>query len=184
MTDELEQLRTSLLRGLRVDLTPEQGDEAFERHQLLAIRLHRAARLNQTGKGEGAGWQQYFDEHFPRGGTHAGLLWENWRVTLLKDEMPGEGVVITHCRPDAHWQPVEPGGRLCLNLESMWDEFEASVDHLVESLRSDAARRKVVLKRWRERRWRVETVWRVDPDRYSATGVLATSVTARREPRE
>jgi hypothetical protein len=57
MTDDekkgLEALREALLFGLRVELPAENpGYAAFERHQLLAIRFHRASRLNAPGETE------------------------------------------------------------------------------------------------------------------------------------
>ena len=68
--DELEEtlskIRKSLLRGLGDQLRPDQGEAAFERHVLLAVRFHYAAGLNQTVTGEGNGWSQYFEEHFPK----------------------------------------------------------------------------------------------------------------------
>jgi hypothetical protein len=40
---------------------------------------------------------------------------------------------------------VQPGGRLYINLESMWDDFERSVDSLMEMLRTDEQRREETL---------------------------------------
>ncbi|MGZ8739940.1 MAG: hypothetical protein ACXWZ8_05035 [Gaiellaceae bacterium] len=150
-------MKKALLWGLRVNLTPEQGDEAFERHQLLAIRFHRAARLNdRAGDREGQGWSRYFKEHFPRGDAHAELLWHKWRVPLLKDDTPGVGIAITHGQPQIHWEMT--GAGLCVDLESMWDDFEQSVNAFVGSLERDAKRRKVALERWSARQWTVQPV--------------------------
>jgi hypothetical protein len=88
MDEQVADLKAALLVGLRVALQPDQGYQAFERHQLLAIRFHRAARTNATGVSERRGWCQYFEEHFPRGDEYAVLLWERWRNALLKDEYP------------------------------------------------------------------------------------------------
>ena len=44
------------------------------------------AILNEPGMSEGKAWQRYFDEHFPGGGDHGRVLWEDWRVKLVKDE--------------------------------------------------------------------------------------------------
>jgi hypothetical protein len=154
---DLPGLREGLLHGLRVDLGPTQGHEAFERHQLLAIRFHRAARLNAPGEGEQRSWMRYFDEHFPRGAEHAELLWVRWRIALVKDEYPGPGVAISHGQPHAHWQMVEPGG-LFINLESMWDDFEASVDSFIETLRRDDARLMAAVEWWRKRQYSVQGV--------------------------
>ena len=91
--DELTAMANALLQGLRVELTPQQGDAAFERHQLLAIRFHRAARLNERARDrEGQAWCRYFDEHFPRGSDRAELLWEKWRVRLLRMKRQGLGL--------------------------------------------------------------------------------------------
>lgn len=160
---DLAGIRNSLIGGLRVELTPEQGVEAFERHQLLAIRFHRAARLNDRARDRGGqGWCRYFAEHFPRGDTHAELLWDQWRVPLLKDETPGIGVAIAHGQPETHWRPTAFG--LCIDLESMWDDYEQSVDAFVLSLSEDPDRRRVAIKRWRERQWTVEPIQLVTSD--------------------
>lgn len=91
--DELTAMANALLQGLRVEPTPQQGDAAFERHQLLAIRFHRAARLNERARDrEGQAWCRYFDEHFPRGSDRAELLWEKWRVRLLRMKRQGLGL--------------------------------------------------------------------------------------------
>jgi hypothetical protein len=155
---ELDELRASLVRDLGVQLTPEQDDAAFERHQLLAIRFHRAARLNgHAGEGEGATWVRYFAEHFPRGYEHARLLWRAWRVPLLKDETPGAGVAISHGQPHMHWRMTASHG-LYLNLESLWHDYVQSVDHFVAMLDRDDERRAVALERWRGLQWSVQQV--------------------------
>jgi hypothetical protein len=153
----LDRVRRSLLHGLRVSLGPEQGWEAFERHQLLAIRFHRAARLNSpTGFSDRNGWCRYFDAYFPRGGEHGKLLFERWRSTLLKDEMPGRGVAITHAQPEAHFVMTDLG--LCINLESMWNDFELSVDRFVDALGRDEAHRQTTLAFLDKTRWIVRPV--------------------------
>ena len=135
---QLQELRAALLDGLREHLDPGEGERAFERHQLLAIRFHRVARLNQPWekKYEGRGWIRFFTEHFPRGDGHAELLWTDWRVTLLKDDSTGPGVSVTHGQPDAHWQISHPSGRLIIDLESMWDDYEASIAHESPAVRA------------------------------------------------
>lgn len=71
MEPALQELPASFLRGLRVDLGPDDGDEAFDRHILLAVRIHRAACLNQTAADrDGHGWTRYI--HFPLGRNAAG----------------------------------------------------------------------------------------------------------------
>ena len=87
--EELDGLRASLLHRLRpeVPLGPEEGDAAFDQHVLLAVRIHRAARLCQTVSGEGNGWRQFFVEFFPNdrnGRSDAILLWKRWRYGLLR----------------------------------------------------------------------------------------------------
>ena len=155
--DKLQELRRSLLRGGRPKLTPQQGDEAFERHMLLASRIHRAARLNQAkNDGEGEAWCRYFDQHFPPfRGQQAKLLWDDWRTRLLKDETPGGGVVVSHGSARAHWTR-DASGRLLVDLESMWDDFEKSVESFIDSLAADPRRRRIVLDRYRKRVWTVQ----------------------------
>jgi hypothetical protein len=154
--DELKAIRQSLLRRLRVPVGPEDGEEAFERHILLAVRFHKAAGLNQTIGGEGRGWCQYFDEHFPKGALwnsgDAQILWEDWRVGLLKWETPKSRIAVTHGQPEAHWYR-EPRGTLCINLESMWDNFESSVASFLGLLQQDDARRAEAVTRWKARSW-------------------------------
>ena len=154
---ELEELRASLLGGNRLLLTPEQGDEAFERHMLLAARIHRAARLNQANNdGDGEAWVRYFEQHFsPFRALEAKLLWDEWRCKLLKDETPGGGIGISHGSARTHWTRDEDGV-LFINLESMWDDFEASVDSFIASLAVDPKRRKIVLARYQARAWTVQ----------------------------
>ena len=62
---ELEELRQELLYRLRRDLTQQQGFEAFECHQLLAVRFHRAARTNGPGMSEAKGWMRFFKVDLP-----------------------------------------------------------------------------------------------------------------------
>jgi hypothetical protein len=155
MTDteerELEALRGALLFGLHVSLPAENpGYAAFERHQLLAIRFHRAARLNAPREGEGQGWRTYFREHFPRGDAHAPLLWEDWRVQLLKDESPGKRVLVSHGQPEWHWK-LDSRQRLFIDLESMWEDFERSVESFIGLLAFDDERRSKTLQEWRRR---------------------------------
>jgi hypothetical protein len=155
---ELADFRASLLHNLSRPLGPEDGDEAFECHILLTVRIHRAARLNQRcSDKQFEGWRRYFADYFPDGRNSpddADFLWEEWRVGMLKDDLPHG---ITHGHSEAHWLPL-PGRGFVVNLESMWDDFNYSVDRLVETLDADDARRKVVLQRWRERSWTVRQI--------------------------
>jgi hypothetical protein len=143
---------------LRPQLTPEQGYEAFQHHQLLTIRFVRAALTNAVGRDVGlrASWCTFFAEHFPRGDEHAVRLWDYWRTTLCKDEMPGSGVVVSHGQPHGHWKLVDPGQRLYVNLESMWDDYYDSVNPLIEALKQDRARLDETLTWWNGRRWTVQ----------------------------
>ena len=153
---ELGELREELLLGLRRDL-PEQGFEAFQRHQLLTIRFHRASRVNAPAAGERNGWRQFFREHFPRGDSQALLLWERWRNALVKDEYPGPGVAISHGQPHGHWRIVSSGA-LFVNLENMWDDYESSLDSMIHALEADPDRRAKSVEWWNARRWSVQLV--------------------------
>jgi hypothetical protein len=138
----LADLRDVLLVGLRPAKPLRRRDDelVFERHQLLVIRFRAAVRLTQGGKAKGRDrWVAYFRDHFPRGGEHARLLWARWRKPLLANEPPGPGVIVTHGRPDAHWQHALVGQRpaLVVDLESMWDDFEQSVESFLDACRGD-----------------------------------------------
>jgi hypothetical protein len=155
LSPELAELRASLLRDLRRSLGPEDGDEAFDCHILLAVRIHRAAGLNARVKdGDGQAWRRYFVEYFPEGHNSeadADFLWAKWRTEMLKRESPH---AIAHGQSGAHWYRL-PGGGFSVNLESMWDDFEHSVDRFMDALQTDKRRRKIVLRRWRQRSWTV-----------------------------
>jgi hypothetical protein len=107
---------------------------------------------------EGKGWGEFFTEHFPRGDSDAELLWTDWRTRLLKDETPGSGVVITHGQGFAHWKRVEPGNKLCIDLEMMWDDYGTAVNHFIEMLQAEPERRDKALARWHDLRWSVQNV--------------------------
>lgn len=146
-------LREALLAGLRTPKPLRRRDSgpAFERHQLLAIRFQAVARLNLGGKAKGRErWGRYFREHFPRGGEHADRLWSQWRRPLLRNEPAGPGVIVTHGRPDAHWQQgVRANGEgLVIDLESMWDDFERSVESFILACAGDGRRARRALRRW------------------------------------
>jgi hypothetical protein len=155
LSPELTELRASLMRNLRRPLGPEDGEEAFDCHILLAVRIHRAAGLNARASDRaGQGWRRYFLDYFPpdrNAASDADFLWKNWRTRLLKHESP---VGITHGQESLHWYPLPDGG-FCVDLESMWDDFEYSVDRFLAALSADERRRAEVLRRWRERSWTV-----------------------------
>jgi hypothetical protein len=153
---ELAKLREDLLHELRRDLTPQQGFHALECHQLLTVRFHRASRINAPATGERKGWHQFFSEHFPRGNEHAELLWVRWRNALVKDAYPGPGIAISHGQAHAHWQVS--GAGLFINLESMWGDYEQSIDSMISMLDADDARRAQSLDWWRAWRWTVQRV--------------------------
>lgn len=178
---DLEEVRDALLRGLRVEVGLDDGSLAFERHQLLAIRFTRAARLaapSRLKNHEGQMWCRYFEDYFPRGDGHEKLLWDEWRTPLLKDEVPGGSVLVSHGQPDPHWQLVLPGRRLFINLESMWDDYEESVRRLVAAAEIMPVLRKRLVSRYAERQWRVETVSYVVRDAYKMAAASAASATA------
>jgi hypothetical protein len=149
----LQQLRASLVRR-RPRSTPS-GEQAFEEHQILAMAVHRAVKLIQDEKGgerEGQAWVRYVSAFFPSGRNEdkdAKLLWTDWRTQLVKYETPG-AVAVSHGQPEAHWSR-DANGILFLNLESLWDDFEHSVDGLIASLRHDKELYAKVLSKWRER---------------------------------
>lgn len=177
---DLDDLKSALVRGLGVPLSgPDVGYAAFERHQLLTIRVHRAARLNSPDETERQGWLTYFREHFPRGDTHAQRLWEDWRGRLVKDEFSGTSVVVSHGQPHAHWKIVDPGARLYIDLESMWGDFERSVESFITMLGREKERREKTLEKWRKRQWTVQqVVYTASPAGVTTTassGVFSTS---------
>jgi len=65
---------------------------------------------------------------------------------------------VTHWQSKAHWFR-EPDGALCLNLEDMWDDYAASVEHFIAETRgASGQRRAAVRKKWRENEWGVRTL--------------------------
>lgn len=155
----LDDLRKSLLRARAPALRPGQGDEAFLQHKLLASAVHRASRLDRRNSdSETDAWVRYVTAYFPPGRNDpadARLLFAEWRTRLLKDDAPGSALPVTHGQSAAHWRR-DQAGRLCINLEDMWDDFEQSVGHFIRYLRATPDRRAVALKRWRDTGWAVE----------------------------
>jgi hypothetical protein len=153
MTDDpaFEELRSSLLRRRPRALGPEDGEEAFRQHQVLATAVHRAVKLIQEGsEGEGAAWIRYFAEFFPpgrNGREEAKTLWRDWRTGLVKSETPGPRVKMSHGQSQVHWVR-DRDGALGVNLEDMWDDFVQSVDRLIDALRNDEKLRDTVLGRF------------------------------------
>jgi hypothetical protein len=173
----LGELRDSLLRRSCPEV--HDGEEAFDRHLLLAVMLHRVSRLHKSSaENDTQGWISYVTSFFPPGRDgqrEAFDLWDKWRCTLLKDEQPvipvSHGQSHGHFRRDVH-------GRLYLNLEDLWADYEHSVKGFIEHLREHDDRREVALDRWRKREWRVEEVRFADepPNEYvDTTASVATS---------
>jgi hypothetical protein len=73
------------------------------------------------------------------------VLWTDWRTSLLKCGAPGPRVLVSHGQPALHWH--RDGDRLCVDLESMWDDFASSVERFLAFLRTDNERRPIVLER-------------------------------------
>lgn len=68
--------------------------------------------------------------------------------------MPGSKIAVTHGQPQLHWERDE-NNVLCINLESMCEDFEESVESFVHAMRADRPFRDAVIQRWRDRRWEV-----------------------------
>jgi hypothetical protein len=154
----LAELRADLLRGRPHHLRPDEGEEAFRQHKLLATAVHRAAKLDQRkDETETNAWVRYIVQHYPVGRNNeadARLLFADWRTSLLKRDTPGPSTAITHGQSALHWQRDE-SDRLCINLEDAWSDYAASVESFISYLRA-SPRWKVVLGRWQKQQWVVE----------------------------
>jgi len=148
----LRQLRASLIDDAPAPLGPNEDDDAFKHHLLLAMAVHRASRLDRRNKEtDTSAWTRYLTDHFPagrNGAAEARLLFDDWRCALLKDRAPGPGIVVTHGQPHVHWTR-NAVGQLCLNLEDLRADYVGSVGHFIGYLRAAPLRRKEVLIRWR-----------------------------------
>ncbi len=162
--DLLEELRHGLTDDMRVTLGAHDGREAERRHRELAVLIHRTARLVYANShGDQAAWVDYLERWWPNmTAERARTLWTEWRKHLLKDGHPGK-YVICHGQPNRHWKPQPPGNRVALNLESLWGEYEHSVDNLITDCRRDINLRARVLATYFQRKLRVWT-----PDPYGA----------------
>jgi hypothetical protein len=100
------------------------------------------------------------------------------RGRLVKDEFPGKRVAVSHGQPRAHWKLVDPGQRLYIDLESMWEDFERSVESLMELLASNDERRAKTLERWRRRQWSVQQVVFTDPKPAGVSSTASVSSTS------
>lgn len=176
--EALEELRRSLLRTRAPALGPDQGNEAFQQHKLLASAVQRTSRLDaRKSDSETDAWVRYITGYFPAGRNDpadARLLFAEWRTRLLKDDAPGPAVPITHGQSVPHWQRDEIG-RLCINLEDMWHDFEQSVDNFINYLRTTPDRRAVALERWRDTAWEITPFTPTVAARAGATVISASA---------
>lgn len=151
--EALQRLRVRLLSDRPPALQPEHGHLAFMSHVVLASVVHNATRLDQYGAESQTGaWVRYLTTYFPPGKNSeadARLLWTDWRTALLKKQAPGPGVLVTHGQSGVHWRRDQQG-RLCINLEDMWADFEGSVEAFVGYLRKTPDRRAIALRRAEE----------------------------------
>jgi hypothetical protein len=156
--DPLEELKQDLTGDLRVALGAHDGKEAERRHRELAMLIHRTARLVYANShGDQAAWVDYLERWWPNmTAERARTLWTEWRKHLLKDGHPGT-YVICHGQPRRHWNPQPPGNRIALNLESLWDDYEQSVDNLITECRRDTELQFRVLMTYDQRKLRVWT---------------------------
>ena len=126
-------------------------------------------------------WVRYITEHFPtdrNDATDAKTLWVDWRTSLLKRNAPGPGITVTHSQPHAHWHR-EPSGTLCLNLEDMWEDFVASVEHFIAAMRvSNPERRKAVLRRWQESTFDVRQLISTDAGLWAGASAVSASASS------
>jgi hypothetical protein len=169
--DDLGDIREQLLTHRPPLLKTEQGAEAFQQHRLLATTIHQATLLDKRAvESQTGAWTRYFTGYFPpprNAATDADLLWREWRTSLLKHGAPGEGVLVTHGQPPAHWH--RSAGRLCIDLESMWDDFAESVERFLDFVRANPERAAIIIPR--AQRGRVEIV----TFDYLSTATVATT---------
>lgn len=161
MDDELQTLRELLTSHRPGGVAPHQGAEAFMQHKLMASTIHQATRLDaRAAESETGGWVRYFTSYFPEPRnteSDARILWTDWRTSLLKDGAPGPAILLTHGQPAIHWQR-DSLLRLCIDLESMWADFDASLDTFLNTPESSPDRRAVVLQRAERSQVTVEIV--------------------------
>jgi hypothetical protein len=112
----LVDVRTRLLRDRPLALRPDQGNEAFRQHKVLASAVHHASRLNRRkADSETEAWERYFTDYFPPGRNDrndARLLFGEWRTCLLKDDTPGERILVSHGQSGGHCEEREELARL------------------------------------------------------------------------
>ncbi len=127
---------------------------------------------------------RYLASYFPPGHNRpadAALLWKDWRCALVKNDFPA--IPIAHGQPAVHWRH-DLHGRLGINLEDMWSDFEYSVNRFVSNLRGDLQRRDIVLRRWQASEWSVERLiskprgWEMGLGATVMDSTMSASVTA------
>jgi hypothetical protein len=152
----LRRLREQALRWRPRELGPDEGDEAFQQHKLLAAGIQKITLLDKCkdSESETDAWVRYFVRCFPEDRNHAAdarLLFDDWRTSLIKNGAPGERVVVCHGRQlNSHWV-WDRHDRLSIDLESMWDDFERSLGEFEKYLREDPTRRAIALDRFRKK---------------------------------
>jgi hypothetical protein len=159
----LRSLKEKALKARPRKLGPDEGAEAFRQHKLLAIEIQRITLLDKIKgnqpESETSAWVRYFERCYPDGRndpTDARILFDDWRTSLIKNGAPGERVVLTHGQGHAHWLR-DANDRLCIDLESMWDDFEYSLGQFSDYLRDNPDRRAIVLDRAKRKgTWAVE----------------------------
>ncbi|HEY3959276.1 MAG TPA: hypothetical protein VGL68_02070 [Solirubrobacteraceae bacterium] len=169
----LTDLQEALLKSRPAPIPLDDGWRAFDAHKLLASQVHRASLLARAGDAnETTYWISYVTQYFPAGRNNAAdakLLWKEWRTDLLKRDCPGDFVVMTHGKPDMHWQRA--GNRLCIDLESMWDDFVYSVDKFIKYLANTPEREKITLQRLEGSSWTVQMFSNLSPPVSGASGM-------------
>jgi hypothetical protein len=169
----LTDLREALLKSRPAPIPLDEGWRAFDAHKLLASQVHRASLLAKVGDAnETTHWISYVTEYFPAGHNNAAdakLLWKEWRTDLLKRDCPGDFVVMTHGKSEMHWR--REGDRLCIDLESMWDDFADSVDQFITYLAHTPERQRITLQRLQDSSWTVQMFSSLSPPVSGASGM-------------
>ena len=177
-SDPLEALRALLLSDSMPVVAGQEGLN-FQAHKLLTTLIHRAAGLHAHHKpSDTEGWTRYIVDFFPpgqNGAEDARLLFKDWRCTLLKDGSVGPGVAILHGQSWSHWRRSD--GVLMINLESMWADYEYSVERFIEFLRVTPERSALALQRHAGNATQTRVLAFVGPD-----GPTGASATVRGEP--
>ena len=144
------------IRRELVDRLPPDGLSGLDGHILVAVRFHRLVRLVQRKPDErqGAAWEAFFAEYVPHFAGNGRRLWEDWRTKLLKDDAPGQSVVISEQTPEPHGHTLA-SGELFIDLESIADDYTAAVDSVMLACVGDDELRATVIRNWEATRWTV-----------------------------